>query len=218
MENYVILKKEDFNEFIKRLGKIQKVVAPVKRGLKNFAFEEVTSGEDISLTYIPTILPPKKYFMPQEESLAEFNKKGNKWETVLEYEELTIFGVHTCDLAGIQCLNMVFSDAPKDINYIVRKNKITIIGFECNAYCDEYATCAVVDSHHPKGGYDLFFTELKDVFIIHINTLDGSDIIKKVNLFDIASENQKNELKALRAKKKELFKDEVNVKYKELKS
>lgn len=217
MENYVTLKKSDFNEFIKRLAKIQKVVAPVKRGLKNFAFEEVTSSEDISLTYIPTILPPKKYFMPQEESLAQFDKKENKWETVLEYEELIIFGVHTCDLAGIQCLNMVFSDTPKDINYIVRKNKITIIGFECNAYCDEYASCAVVDSHLPKGGYDLFFTELGDAFIVHINTLDGSDIIKKVSLFDIVNENYENEFKAIRTKKKELFKDEVNVKYKELK-
>jgi len=218
MENYVTLKKADFNEFIKRLAKIQKVVAPVKRGLKNFAFEEVTSGEDVALTYIPTILPPKKYFMPPKESLAEFNKKENKWETVLEYEELTIFGVHTCDLAGIQCLNMVFSDTPKDINYIVRKNKITIIGFECNNYCDEHASCAAVDSYLPKGGYDLFFTELKDVFIVHINTLDGSDIIKKVNLFDIVSEDYAKEFKTVRANKKEVFKDEVNVGYKGLKS
>ena len=218
MQQYVTLKKKDFNEFISRLAKIQKVVAPVKRGVKNFAFQEVTSGEDISLVYIPTILPPKKYFMPQREELIEYNKKEKKWDAKLEYEKLIIFGVHTCDLAGIQCLNMVFSDKPKDINYLARKNKIAIIGFECNFYCDEYASCKVVDNHLPNGGYDLFFTQTleEDLFIIHINTLLGESFIKDTKLFSDATEEDMKKLKAVRDRKKEIFKEEVNTNYKGL--
>lgn len=218
MDRYLTLKKEDFNEFIKRLAKIQKVVAPVKRGLKSFAFEEVASGEDISLTYIPTILPPKKYFMPQAEKLIEYNKSENKWEAVLESERLTIFGVHTCDLAAIQCLNMIFSEDPKDVNYLIRKDNITIIGFECNFYCDEYASCRLVDNHIPKGGYDLFFTELKDLYMVHVNTKEAEDIIKNIRVFNEASNDNLRELQALREKKNETFKNEVNSNYKELKS
>jgi len=217
MDKYVILPKKDFNEAIKNLAKATKVVAPVKRGVKSFVFEEVSCGDQIALKYIPTILPPKKYFMPQQEKLVDYQKDNNAWQTVLEYEELVIFGVHTCDLAGIQCLNMVFSDKPKDINYIVRKNKIAIIGFECNQYCDEYASCKVVRNHLPNGGYDLFFTEVKDAFIIHINTLLGEELVKKAKISQKATQEYLEELKALRADKRAAFKDEVDVDYKGLK-
>jgi len=217
MKNYLILTKSNFESFIEQLAKVQKVVAPVKNGVKNFSFKEVTSAKDISLAYIPTILPPKKYFMPQHEGLIEFNKRENKWDAVLEYEKMVIFGVHTCDLAGIQCLNIVFSDKPKDVNYLARKNKIAIIGFECNDYCDEYANCAVMDNHLPNGGYDLFFTDLGNYFIVHINTLLGEEIIEKTKVFEESQEKHLKDLEALRAKKREIFKDEVRVKHKNLK-
>lgn len=217
MIQYAILKKSDLNSFLERLIKLNKVVAPIAKGEKNFAFSEISSPKEVVLNYIPTILPPKKYFMPQKEDLAEYNKSENKWEAVLEYENMVIFGVHTCDLAGIQCLNMVFSDKPKDINYIARKNKITIIGLECNDYCDEFASCAVVRNQFSKGGYDLFFTELKDKFIIHINTLAGEEIIEKTKVTKPATEADLKELRALRDKKKETFKDEVKVTHKGLK-
>lgn len=218
MTQYAVLNKTDLNEFISRLAQIKKTVAPVKRGVKNYAFEEVTSGKDISLKYIPTILPPKKYFLPQTETLQQYDKSKKSWNAVMEFQEMIIFGVHTCDLAGIQCLNMVFSDKPKDINYLARKNRILIIGLECNEYCDEYASCKVMDNHLPNGGYDLFFTELDDFFMVHINTLEGEELIEKTGLFKEAKEEHKDALKALRQVKREIFKDEVNVSHNKLKN
>ncbi|MDD5085143.1 MAG: 4Fe-4S dicluster domain-containing protein [Candidatus Omnitrophica bacterium] len=217
MRQHVVLDKKDFGDFIKKLARLQKVVAPVRRGMKNYAFEEVKSAENITLKYIPTILPPKKYFMPQAEKLIEYGVKENKWEAVLEYEKLIIFGVHTCDLAGIQCLNMVFTDKPKDINYIVRKNRVAIIGFECNEYCDEYASCKVMNNHFPNGGYDLFFTDLGGYFMVHINTLLGESFVEETGLFKKPGENNFKELEALRAEKRRIFKDEVDVKHEGLK-
>jgi sulfhydrogenase subunit beta (sulfur reductase) len=166
---YAILNKEKFNEFISALSKMQKLVAPVAKGFNNFAFEEVFSGRAIALNYIPTILPPKKYFMPPRETLLKFKTvKGVNTEAVVEYEPLTIFGVHTCDIAGIQCLNMVFSERPKDYNYLTRENNITLIGLECNDYCDKYASCHLVNASFPSGGYDLCVTDLGDYFMVHV--------------------------------------------------
>jgi sulfhydrogenase subunit beta (sulfur reductase) len=108
---------------------------------------------------------------------------------------------------------MVFSDKPKDINYLVRKNKIVIIGLECNEYCDEYASCKVVDHHLPNGGYDLFFTELTDVFIVHVNTVVGDGLIEKTRLFSQASQEHFDELDKVREKKRKIFKDEVDVRH-----
>lgn len=213
---YLLLKKENFNDFISALAQSERVVAPVSRGYRNFSFAEVKSGKEISVKYIPTILPPKKYFMPQREKLIEFNKSENLFDAVLEYDKMIIFGVHTCDLAGIQCLDMIFSDKPKDANYLGRKDKLTIIGLECNDYCDEYASCKVVDNHLPNGGYDLFFTELNDSFIVHVNTGLGEEIVEKTRLFVPADQPHISELEAVRARKREIFKDEVNLKHAEL--
>ncbi|MDD5259889.1 MAG: 4Fe-4S dicluster domain-containing protein, partial [bacterium] len=138
------------------------------------------------------------------------------FEALLEYEKMVIFGVHTCDLAGVQCLNMVFSDKPKDINYLVRKNKIIIIGLECNEYCDQYASCKVVDNHLPNGGYDLFFTELTDSFIVHVNTIYGDELIDKTRLFNPAEQIHLDQLEAVRQKKRTIFKEEVKVTHNDL--
>ncbi len=217
MQQFVTLQKKELNTFISALAQSQKVVAPVARGYNNFSFQEVTSGKEIVLKYIPTILPPKKYFLPAQETVISYNKRENSVNAILEYEKMVIFGVHTCDLAGIQCLNMVFADKPRDINYILRKSKIAIIGLECNDYCDEYASCNVVDNHLPNGGYDLFFTDLGDVFMVHINTMLGDELVGKVPVFKPADEKALKALEALRQKKRAIFKNEVDVKHEDLK-
>ncbi len=217
MEKFVTLKRSDLDTFIKKLSEKTKVVAPVKKGEKNYAFAPVKNAVDICVKYIPTILPPKKYFIPQKETLVTFDKSKNEWTPVLDHEDLVIFGVHTCDLAGIQCLNMVFTQKPKDANYIARNNKITIIGMECNDYCDEYASCSVVDNHLPKGGYDLFFTDLGDKFIVHVNTYEGEGMVEAAPVFSDATAADENALDALRDKKRTIFKDEVKAKGRQLK-
>lgn len=209
---YVTLKKSDLNEFISGLAQEQKVVAPVAKGHNQYAFEEVTAGDQVSINYIPTILPPKKYFMPQYETLATFDtSNGQQMQPVVEAEKMVLFGVHTCDLAGIQCLNMVFSERPKDLNYLLRKQEITIIGYECNDYCDEYASCRLVHNHTPNGGYDLFMTDLGDKYIIHINTMAGDEMVERIALFEEAEDADQQALEALREKKRKIFSNEVPV-------
>jgi sulfhydrogenase subunit beta (sulfur reductase) len=209
---YTILRKEMFNNFISRLSKMQKLVAPVLKGYNNFAFEEVTAGYEIALKYIPTILPAKKFFMPQRETLLEFKKtKGSDAEPVVEYKPTIIFGLHTCDLAGIQCLNMVFSERPKDYNYLTRKHKVVLIGLECNEYCDEYASCHLVNASFPSGGYDLFFTDLGEYFIVHINTQIGDEIVRVTGSFEKAKTSHMNELQKLRDHKRKIFINEVPI-------
>lgn len=216
MERYCVLDKNEFDDFIDRLAKLQKLIAPVKRGEKSYAFSEITSGKEISLHYIPTILPLRKYFLPPNETLVEYDKRLHKWEATLYAEDCTVFGVHTCDLAGLQCLNIVFTD-PMDANYNQRKKRILIIGLECNDYCDEYASCALMHNHLPSGGYDLFFTELADRFLIHINTLAGETIVEKMHMVRPARQADLADLADLREKKQQIFQPEIAIGYDELK-
>jgi hypothetical protein len=41
--------------------------------------------------------------------------------------------------------NRVFSERPRDYNYLLRKRRITVIGLECNRHCDEHAACHRAD-------------------------------------------------------------------------
>ena len=215
--NYHILKKDELDGFIKKLAKQMKVCAPVAKGHNNFAFEEVTSAGEIALSYIPTILPPKKYFMPPREKMLDFDiSEGKPKDTAsLDAEKLAIFGVHTCDLAGIQSLNMVFSEKPRDYNYILRKENIFIIGLECNGYCDDHASCALVGNHYPNGGYDLFFTDLGDRFMIHVNTQKGEELVEGMGLAKAASADLAA-LDKVREGKKKTFQNEIGVDLKKL--
>lgn len=209
---YVILKKENFSSFVSRMVRLQKVMAPVSKGYNNYTFEEVTSSDRIALDYIPTIVPPKKYLMPQQETLLRFNtRKGLDFEPVAEYEKMVLFGLHTCDLAGIQCLDMVFSVRPRDYNYLLRERTVTIIGLECNKYCDEHASCNLVNSSFPTGGYDLLFTDLGDFFMVHTNTHLGEDIIDSTKCFENATGPHMKELEAMREKKRTIFHNEIDI-------
>src|SRR5512139_1519626 len=147
---YQVLRKENLDGLVARLAKLQPLAAPVARGSGTFAFAAVRDAREIALEYVPTILPPKKYFLPPRETLLHFDvRRGLHAETVGNDEPLTLFAVHTCDIAGIQCLNMVFSERPRDYNYLLRKRRTTVIGLECNRYCDEHASCALVGASLP---------------------------------------------------------------------
>ncbi|MBF0567419.1 MAG: 4Fe-4S dicluster domain-containing protein [Nitrospirae bacterium] len=211
---YVVLRKDRFDDFVSALSAQRKVMAPVSRGYNQFEFDEVHSGREIALSYIPTILPPKKYFMPQRETLIQFN--SDSAEAVVDFYNMVILGVHTCDLAGIQCLNMVFSERPKDYNYLVRKNNITIIGLECNDYCDKYASCTLMSAELPNGGYDLFITEFDEYLLFHVSTQTGEDIINSVGIFEPANASHMSRLAGYRRQKRSIFNKELPVDSKDI--
>lgn len=210
---YHILPKDKLDSFIKALSKKMRVVAPIRKGKKNTVFADVNSLSDIVLdNYIPTILPPKKYFMPQREVIVEFVKKGEEYneKIMVSKERLAIFGIRTCDLAGIACLNIVFNEKPVDTHFLIRKENIFIVGIECLNYCDEYASCCFVNSHLPNGGYDLFLTDLGDEYFVYVNTQDGEEFIEQLKLPQ-ASQNELKKLDSVREKKRTIFKNELGI-------
>ncbi len=208
---YHILEKSKLDEFIRKLSKKMRVVAPCEKGNGNYVFSEINSSSEIAFNYIPTILPPKKYFMPPREKIVEFKINGDVKENIfIENERIAIFGVHTCDLSGLQCLNIVFNEKPVDHNFILRKENMFIIGLECNSYCDSYASCALVNAHLPNGGYDLFFTDLGNRYIINVNTQEGEELVESFKL-PAATSKDMLDLQKIREEKKKVFKNEINV-------
>lgn len=212
-----LLAKAVLAELVSFLAARQKVAGPVALGNNQFKFAEVSTLAEMSLDYLPTILPPKKYFLPPHETLLQYDlNKGQQSQALVEVEDLLLFGVHTCDLAGIQCLNIVFSDRPRDLHYQLHKHHITLIGLECNTSCDSYANCAMLLNHLPKGGYDLFLSELNECYFVDINTHQGDLLVDESGLFGPVTAVAEKQLKGLRKRKKQLFTNEVAIRYQDI--
>jgi sulfhydrogenase subunit beta (sulfur reductase) len=205
---YGSIKKDDLNTWITHLKKKAKLYAPKKKE-NQFVFRPVKDINDISLKYIPTILPPKKYYFPQKEKLFKFGVNPFKTsKAISEFEEFILFGVHTCDIAGIQCMDVVFRESPEDPNYLNRKDKMIIIGIECLEYCDKYANCTSMGTHVPRGGYDLMMVDLGDNFILHVNSEKGEKLVSGLGYIKEADEKEMSQLERVREAKKKVFKEE----------
>jgi len=214
---YAYLEKKDLGSFIEHLKKAHKVVAPQKKE-NLFVFADVEDPKDVCLDHIPTILPPKKYFFPQKEKLGSFKMGEVKMdETSIEVEPTVIFGAHTCDIDGMECLDAVFHRDPVDPYYARRKKYMFVIGYECMFPCDEHATCVTMDTHNPKAGYDVMMTDAGSKLILHVNSKSGADLLEGVSIIKPAdAEEAKAELNKLRAAKIKKFEKKIKATYREL--
>ena len=207
---YAVIKKSDLDKWVVFLGKKARLYAP-KRKENLFVFRPVKDVHEISLQYIPTILPPKKYYFPQKEKLLKFSVSPFKTaKAIKEFEEFILFAVHTCDIAGIQCMDVVFRQDPEDPNYLNRKDKMTIVGIECLQYCDKFANCTVMGNHEPRGGYDLMMVDIGEKFILHINSEKGERLIKGLAYIKEATQVDMTMLENVREAKRKVFKPEFN--------
>ena len=207
---YGVIKKPDLHKWLGFLKKKAKLYAPKKKE-NLFVFRPVKDVPEICLEYIPTILPPKKYYFPQKEKLMNFEADTFKAErSFSEFDEFILFAVHTCDIAGIQCMDVIFREIPADPYYLNRKDKMTIIGIECLKYCDENATCASMGNHVPRGGYDLVMVDIGNSYILHVNSEKGENLVKGLAYIREAKEAEMALLHKVREEKKNIFKEELS--------
>ncbi|HAH22124.1 MAG TPA: Ni/Fe hydrogenase subunit beta, partial [Candidatus Omnitrophica bacterium] len=207
---YASIKKENLNKWLEYLKKKARLYAPRKKE-NLFVFRPVKDVSEVCLKYVPTILPPKKYYFPQKEKLLKFSIEPFKTaKAISEFEDFILFGVHTCDIAGIQCMDVVFRDGPEDPNYLNRKDKMTIIGIECLEYCDRFANCVSMANHVPRGGYDLMLVDIGEKFSIHINSEKGERLVKGLSYIKETGEAEMSALERVREAKKNVFKEEFS--------
>jgi len=178
-----ILPKKNLQQFIDKLKEKAKIFAPIAKG-KNFVFDEVSNAKKIRFDYITTIIPPKRFFIPSQETLLKFNvEKFNVEEIVPSKEEIILLGVHPCDMQGILRLDYAFSKGNPESIYLSRREKSTIIGVTCNP--DEYCFCNSVGTNDSEKGFDLFFADIGQSFLVKILSDKGKKLIAQVETFDV---------------------------------
>ncbi|MEM3377853.1 MAG: 4Fe-4S dicluster domain-containing protein [Candidatus Bathyarchaeia archaeon] len=175
-----IISKEDFANFVEALIKDKTLnVIGVKAKGDKFAFGPLESASELRLDYDVTILPPKKYFFPQRETLVTYDlAKGFAAKSPIEAKPMVIIGVHPYDIVALLHMDEIFRETKSDPYYFEKRQASIIIGVniqKMSKWCFAPAMgCAAIDY-----GYDLMLTDLGNRYAINIGSQKGEQLLDK---------------------------------------
>ena len=168
----------NLKNFLEELSSKFDVFAPLKNSEGvDFGFFD---KDLLTFDYINTKTPVKIFFLPEEEPIFYFSKKGKRIE--IKEPEITkkfvVFGVRACDSYAIYLLDKIFLN--KDKNYSQRRKNGLIFCVECekageNCFCYAF-------NIKPKV-YDLLFSPTKNGFLVKVGSKKGKKILKEFNQF-----------------------------------
>ncbi len=172
-----VIDKERLPDLVKGLATEYEVIAPVAKG-ERFVYAPVSDPADIRLDYDTTLLPPKKYFFPPEETLMRFRVADNE---VLDDEVFAaprvLFGLHPCDINALLLMDNVFTGRYEDPYYLRRREQTLLIGVSCTP--SETCFCNVWDTNEVHWGFDVFLTDLGDRYFASCRTVKGAEILDR---------------------------------------
>lgn len=143
------------------------------------AFGRIASPDDLILDYHRTLIPPKKYLLPPRETILDFSPdKGYQHASVSE-QKLVLFGLHPCDLAGIDYLDKAFAATDPDPFYLRRRQNLILVGLSCEP--DESCFCGDVGTSQPLV-FDLYMRRTAEGFHVTVGSLQGEQIISGISM------------------------------------
>jgi len=182
---------------------------------KQFVFDTLESAQDLRLDYDVTILPPKKYFLPQHETLVNFSlqKPFEGRETSTDTPRI-IIGVHPYDIIALEQTDRHYLDKQQDTFYKKRRQQTIIIGVDIQKVSDR-SFAASMKTNITESGFDLLLTNIGNAFAITIGSEKGSALLKKYATVQDASSMDINKIKTARNAILKKYKQKVNVEKKD---
>jgi NAD(P)H-flavin reductase/formate hydrogenlyase subunit 6/NADH:ubiquinone oxidoreductase subunit I len=151
----------------------------VKAKQGKYAFERVSSADDMVLDYDVTILPPTMYLFPPRETILRFKfENGAKAEPVVDNTPRAIVGVHPYDIKAIELLDEAFITLNPDPNYIARRQNSLIIGVD-NLNPSPKSFAPSMGTHVVENGFDLMLTDIGGKYMVQVGTQKGADLLTK---------------------------------------
>jgi len=180
LKDVKIIAKKDFDSLVNNLiqDETYEIVGVKTRG-KKFVFDILENASELCLNYDVTILPPKKYFLPQFEKLMDFNLE--KPFDVKENEDdklRIIIGMHPYDIIALEQMDKLYLDSQRDDFYKRRRDNTIIIGVDIQKV-SERSFAASMNTHVTDSGFDLLLTNLGNIYAITIGSEKGRQLLQK---------------------------------------
>ncbi len=159
--------------FLECLGRFGTLYGPVRRG-NVLTYDRVERISDAVLTGEEhTLIPIKKLFHPMRFDMFHFDESG--FHPEYHVENRVIIGVHPCEIHSLLRLDDIFMSSPADPYYAEQRQRSAIIGFSCEP--TENCLCKSTGTDIVEEGFDLFFVNLGDYYLVWIGSSLGHDMI-----------------------------------------
>lgn len=205
---YRVIEASELQSLVRAFMDSYEVVAPVRSG-KGYRFEVITDPVDIELDYGTTVTSPKKYFLPNRETLLEFDATENEvTDFAAQVVPRVIFGAHACDINAINRLDLVFKDGPyPDPYYVARRNATLIVGVSCTP--TENCFCHLWGSDEARFGYDLFLQDIGGKYLVSISSVEAANILESACNPQTATDEDRIKFRKLTRRRQESFNRDI---------
>lgn len=204
------LPKQQLDFFASVLQQFGEVHAPVARNGR-FVFARLDRWSDAALDYDRTILPPKKYFLPPCETMFRYRRATGYVPASEDLErKIVLFGVHACDIYGLNILDDVFAGKFPDPYFQARRKNVSVIGIDCTP--DEKCFCRSMRADFVDHGFDLFLYDIGDYYLTLVGTARGDDMVLAAEpLFEPVTSEDTDEYKRRSEAKRRAFQLDVEI-------
>jgi sulfite reductase subunit B len=174
-----VISKKDFANFVNSLTKDDSLnVIGVKSKGNKFAFGQLESASELRLDYDVTLLPPKKYFFPQRETLVKYDVANGFFAKEADLKPMVIIGVHPYDLVALLHMDEIFRETKSDPYYFEKRKASTIIGVNIQNM-SKWCFAPQMGCATTEYGYDLMLTDLGNRYAINIGSQKGEALLEK---------------------------------------
>ena len=195
-----VLSKHDFHTFVGALIRDSGMeVAGVKAKGGKFAFGPLESAEELRLDYDTTLLPVKKYFLPQYETMMKFDLSNPFAMQQPDFPARKILlGVHPYDIVALRQMDSYFLDTETSGAFMKRRKNTLIVGSDVLTVSNKaFFGCMGTGAVH--SGYDLFLTDLGERMAVELGTEDGARLLRYAANLQEATPVDVQKVKALRS-------------------
>jgi len=176
---------QNLEPLLERLRTCADMHGPVRGDDGAVRFSTISSGTPPDLSTLRTLLPPKKYLLHPRETILNYTADAGYQLPVEATRPLILFGLHPCDLAGINYLDRIFLGDDSDPLYMARRSALTLIGISCTP--DEFCSCH--RSISPlKAISDLFLQTVAGGFVVTSGSPRGDELLDRIK--DVLEERE----------------------------
>ncbi|MFA6808388.1 MAG: 4Fe-4S dicluster domain-containing protein [Eubacteriales bacterium] len=177
----LVIQKTKIKEILDTLAKEYKVIVPAKDGDTS---KFIPYGDNTEMLLEENVqLPPKDVFFPQTEKMYKFKSKKNTMEIEnlpIEGGKQLIFGIRSCDMKSLDCLDQVFLTKGTDEFYKEKRDKTALIALSCTKP-KETCFCTSMGLDPQKAvGADVQAYDLGDKIGFEAITEQGKKIIASI--------------------------------------
>jgi len=205
---------ENVLQIVDLLGQDYEVIAPFRGRGRDTFFDKVTPANraQVQVHLRNPYYPPKRYVLPHIQRLFRIqpNRGHVVIEPTIEAPRLALFGIRSCDVAGIYHLDRFYLGRDyKDVYYEQRRKNLFLVNVVCTdpkEDVDEACFCVCADTGPAaRDHFDLQLMDLGDVYLVVAGSKEGERLISHP-LFNPATNSHVQQRQAILAEVRRHFK------------